>query len=647
MTALGDAPRGSGPGPGFGPLTSRHSASAGEHAVLRLSERFPSERCIRWNPLPDSYHLLAEMVRSPHDEYKLVVAQGVLKQVDAHLHASGDRPAVGLLLGQIYDCPVTGMQYSLVRGVERLPDALVAMDGEDLSDESWRALEPEILRHGARVLGWYRSRGHVSSQLPPLDAAAHMRHFRHPWQVALLVSPDVETPRGNFFVYEARVGRVYTLPFHELLDVHPLHGIAGSRTWVRWQNYVTDADLGVLVAQTQQRAAEQAEDRNGPGFMRQLTSALEDAWTWTRLQRRPPPPDDDDDPPMPPRPRRSQAAERIARPSQQRTTGPRDVSAMSGGGTVPRTTPPDATRAAPPAAPIAPPTPPVPSVAPAPAPPPRASEAAPARSAAVPPRHSPPPRQTPREALPPSEFDADADAPQELLVPDDTALHGARAPLVVLMPPGFHDAADVARRRAVLATLVLVLVAAAAALYAAIDGRVAARHESPAATETSYLREPETVVTDAEPEPPVVASAAEPAGTEPSLVVPATTAPAPAALPPSALAPAPATARREVSGAVSSDPVAALQQFDDRANRLSDALGAFRVRLGANSRVCAPLNNTRTQVRDGFDDLTAVLDGVGPALDLERNMRYNKLAAEVSDLEREWRRSRCARVTGQ
>ena len=206
MSALGDVPRNS--VGAFGSPGGPPSAGGHDPAVLRLSERFPADRCIRWNPLPDSYHLLAEMVRSPGDEYKLVVAQAVLKQIDAHLHATTDRVAVGLLLGQIYDCPESGIQYTVVRGIERIPDALVAAEGEEITDESWRAIDPEIRRHGARVLGWYRSRARVTSQLPPLDAAAHMKRFKHPWQTALLVSPDLEQPRGAFYVYEARVGRI-------------------------------------------------------------------------------------------------------------------------------------------------------------------------------------------------------------------------------------------------------------------------------------------------------------------------------------------------------------------------------------------------------------------------------------------------------
>ena len=97
-------------------------------SVPRLVERFPSERVIRWNPLPDSYHLLAEMIRGPEDEYKLVVAQAALRQIDAHLHDSASATAVGFLLGQLYECPETGLHYTLVRGIERVPEAYVEVD---------------------------------------------------------------------------------------------------------------------------------------------------------------------------------------------------------------------------------------------------------------------------------------------------------------------------------------------------------------------------------------------------------------------------------------------------------------------------------------------------------------------------------------
>ena len=53
-----------------------------------LSEPIPIARCIRWNPLPDSYHLLAELLRAPRDEYKLLVSQDVLRHVDTHLRAA-------------------------------------------------------------------------------------------------------------------------------------------------------------------------------------------------------------------------------------------------------------------------------------------------------------------------------------------------------------------------------------------------------------------------------------------------------------------------------------------------------------------------------------------------------------------------------
>ena len=92
--------------------------------VPRLVERFPAERVIRWNPLPDSYHLLAEMIRGPEDEYKVLVAQAALRQVDAHLRDAGGSTAVGFLLGQLYECPETGLHYTLVRSVEQISVAV-------------------------------------------------------------------------------------------------------------------------------------------------------------------------------------------------------------------------------------------------------------------------------------------------------------------------------------------------------------------------------------------------------------------------------------------------------------------------------------------------------------------------------------------
>ena len=596
------------------------------------------------------------MVRSPGDEYKLVVAQAVLKQIDAHLHATTDRVAVGLLLGQIYDCPESGIQYTVVRGIERIPDALVAAEGEEITDESWRAIDPEIRRHGARVLGWYRSRGRVTSQLQPLDAAAHMKRFKHPWQTALLVSPDLEQPRGAFYVYEARVGRIYTLPFHEMLEVHPVHGVAGARTWVRWQNYVTDADLGLLVEQTQQRAVEVEQRRAGPGLLDPLKDALEDAWAWVRAQR--PVSHPSREVHLPGRPGGRTTAPGV-RPSA-RPTHPVGGASVRDIGTRSRTPSPTHPQPVvdasfPPATPAPPPPPQVifPEPEPATEPPPRPIRASSASAGSrgthaphaphAPTAHAPGahgPNAPPQIWLPHARSGTatpvdpgDDDYPSE--APD------LRSPLAVVLPPDFYEgsAGSAWRRRALIASGVLALVALA---WVGLRPRHAdtPAPSRPAVSAPSDSAAPPAAIAARRPAAPAPSAVSGGAAVAPPAATPAAPAPQNAAPTPAASSDVP---RSRAAAAPLSD-AEALAQFDARADALALALRVMRGRLGTSGRDCGPTNAAHALVSDGFDALTAALQTAGPTLDLDRNMRFNKLAADVGDVDREWRRSRCARV---
>lgn len=276
-------------------MQRRTTPTGAQHApdsTQFLSEPIPTDRCIRWNPLPDSYHLLAELLRAPRDEYKLLVSQDTLRHIDSHLRtATEERPAAGLLLGQLYEDPNTGGRYAVVRGIARLAEGAIVAEREELTEESWKKLGEAFRGHPREPLGWYRSRSVVGARLAPGDTMGHVRYFRNPWQTALVVSPDPEHPAGSFYVYEKRVARVYALPFYELFEPHPTRGTTGQRTWVRWQNYVTDSDLNELVDQVyatvdhshgSQLSTERPSRVLGP-----LREAVEEAWAWVRAQRAP------------------------------------------------------------------------------------------------------------------------------------------------------------------------------------------------------------------------------------------------------------------------------------------------------------------------------------------------------------------------
>lgn len=208
----------------------------------RVLEPFPADRCLHWNPLPDSYHLLAELLRSPQDEYKLVIAQHALVQIEAHITPVADRPRVGLLLGQVSEDPESGVKYVIIRAAIKVPDEGIGAEGENLTDESWLAIEREMRRQTRQVVGWYRTRQRVESAMSPADSLGHVGHFRHPWQSALMVSADLARPAGAFFVFERRVGRHYCLPFYEMLDSAPSRRSIDPHSVINWRNYLLESD---------------------------------------------------------------------------------------------------------------------------------------------------------------------------------------------------------------------------------------------------------------------------------------------------------------------------------------------------------------------------------------------------------------------
>ena len=118
--------------------------------------------------------------------------------------------------------------------------------------------------------------------------------------------------------------------------------------------------------------------------------------------------------------------------------------------------------------------------------------------------------------------------------------------------------------------------------------------------------------------------------------------------------PAVMEAPREVDAPAAQAPMAddgvaaipAVTRFDERAALLETSLIAFRARMrdpigGAD---CPAVRAARASVSGGFDALSAAMTEAGGGIDVERSMRFNKLGADVGELDREFARMRCART---
>lgn len=211
-----------------------------------LRDPLPTARAILWKPLPDSYHLLASMMRTSEQQAFLFVTQRAFLQVERHLRSAPDLEIGGFLAGQLFECPRTHVRYSVINTV--VPFADVSADALEarVTPESFETVRKRLDRHQLSLIGWYRSGAGLGLQLLPDDVETHLKYFNQPWQTTVLIVPDPGKPKGAFFTYDPRVSRGYCIPFYELFDSPAADANRLGRTCVSWTTYVAAAPVSPL-----------------------------------------------------------------------------------------------------------------------------------------------------------------------------------------------------------------------------------------------------------------------------------------------------------------------------------------------------------------------------------------------------------------
>lgn len=211
-----------------------------------VRDPMPTDRAILWKPLPDSYHLLASMMRATTQQAVLFVTQRAFLQVERHLRSAPDLELGGFLAGQLFQCPRTQVRYSIINTV--VPFADVGSDAllSRVTQETFDAVRKRLDRHQLSLIGWYRNGSGLGLQLLPDDVETHITFFDQPWQTTLLVMPDPTKPKGAFFTYDSRVGRSYCIPFYELFDSPGGDAKRLDRTCVGWTTYVAAEPVAPL-----------------------------------------------------------------------------------------------------------------------------------------------------------------------------------------------------------------------------------------------------------------------------------------------------------------------------------------------------------------------------------------------------------------
>ncbi len=206
--------------------------------VLKLRKPIPLARSIRWVPAAT-----AEPPRAI-DDPALFITQGALRELMRHVRSAPEQELLGFLLGELFECPETGVSYAVVNGVLRTGYAIPEVEPVQIPDEQWLAAQVEVRRRRTWLVGWYHSAPFVGPRPSRLDLDTHRARFPEPWQVGLVVTGAFARAEGGVFrVLPSRPGSSELdgafVPFHELLDDDALLADGRKRTIIDWAGYRT------------------------------------------------------------------------------------------------------------------------------------------------------------------------------------------------------------------------------------------------------------------------------------------------------------------------------------------------------------------------------------------------------------------------
>jgi len=203
----------------------------------------PVDHSIHWKPLRDPHYVVASLQLADGGRRQIFVRQQVIAHVEAAVRAHGSH-TVGLLLGQLFRCSVTGADYIVI---EAISDHEVVGSESELAGQVAEALaarEPErharFLRPAGDhpvVVGWYRGVHAVETRPSLTTAGVHVSLFSEPWQTVLVVS-EGRNAEGAFFLRDNANSRWFCAPFYELLNHAPTPN-QPMAAFVNWPQYIT------------------------------------------------------------------------------------------------------------------------------------------------------------------------------------------------------------------------------------------------------------------------------------------------------------------------------------------------------------------------------------------------------------------------
>jgi hypothetical protein len=155
-----------------------------------------------------------------------------------HTRSAAGKTFIGFLLGDLYQCPESGVKYVLIDQGLRVGAEVPGDQTSALLAKVWPRLQEQIPGQKRRLIGWYHNHPASASEFTRGDIGTHMMYFMQPWQVGLVMGTEDSRPAAGWFrMSQDENWATIRHPFYEVLAADSIDSTGKKRSHVDWANF--------------------------------------------------------------------------------------------------------------------------------------------------------------------------------------------------------------------------------------------------------------------------------------------------------------------------------------------------------------------------------------------------------------------------
>jgi len=190
-------------------------------------------RAILWGPAAGAAP--PEPLTQP---FPIFLDQQALKQVIVHTRAAPGKALMGFLLGELCQCPESGIRYCLIEQGLRVGAEVPGDHTSALLAKVWPRLQENVASLKRQVIGWYHTHPTSGTAFSREDVGTQLMYFAQGWQVGLVLGTEEGKPGAGWFrVSQAENWSSLRLPFYEVLSPDAIDASGKKHSHIDWGNF--------------------------------------------------------------------------------------------------------------------------------------------------------------------------------------------------------------------------------------------------------------------------------------------------------------------------------------------------------------------------------------------------------------------------